>query len=76
MIQNILLCYSKQIRPKRFILKMNPVIKSAFFSTMKRKLSKEKSPAGEKLPEILSQWQQKSQLLTSPDFIGTRSSDK
>ena len=52
------------IRPKRFILKMNPVISSAFFSTMKRKLGKEKSPADEKLPEILSQWQQKSQLLT------------
>ena len=51
------------IRPKRFTLKMNPVITSAFFSTMKRKLGKEKSPAGEKLPEILSQWQQKSQLL-------------
>ena len=57
-------CISFHIRPKRFILKMNPVISSAFFSTMKRKLGKEKSPAGEKLPEILSQWQQKSQLLT------------
>ena len=55
---------------------MNSVITSAFFSSMKRKLSKEKSPAGEKLPEILSKWQQKSQLLASPDFIGTRSSDK
>ena len=54
----------EHIRPKRFTFKMNPVITSAFFSTMKRKLSKEKSPAGEKLPEILSQWQQKSQLLT------------
>ena len=32
---------------------MNPVIKSAFFSAMKRKLGKEKSPDGEKLPEIL-----------------------
>ena len=37
------------ICPKRFILKMNPVITSAFFSTMKRKLGKEKSPAGEKI---------------------------
>ncbi|HMS35499.1 MAG TPA: hypothetical protein PKC91_15565 [Ignavibacteria bacterium] len=27
----------------------------------KKNLAKEKSPAGEKLPEILSQWQQKSQ---------------
>ena len=27
-------------------------------------LAKEKSSAGEKLPESLSQWQQKSQLLT------------
>ena len=54
----------RSLRQNRFILKMNPVIKSAFFSTMKRKLGKEKSPAGKKLPEILSQWQQKSQLLT------------
>ena len=28
-----------------------------------RKLGKENSPAGEKLPKILSQWQQKFQLL-------------
>ena len=33
----------RQLCPKRFILKMNPVIKSAFFSPMKRKLGKEKS---------------------------------
>jgi hypothetical protein len=51
---------------------MNPVISSAFFSSMKRKLGKEKSPADEKLPEILSQWQQKSQLLTR----SARSSDR
>ena len=44
---------SSNIRPKRFILKMNLVLSSAFFSSMKRKLGKEKSPAGEKLPEIL-----------------------
>ena len=47
----------KQLCPKRYILKMNPVITSAFFSIlfnqMKRKLGKEKSPAGDKLPEIL-----------------------
>ncbi|HMS35202.1 MAG TPA: hypothetical protein PKC91_14055 [Ignavibacteria bacterium] len=29
----------------------------------KKSLAKEKSPAGEKLPEILSQWQQNFQLL-------------
>ena len=45
------------------LLKLKQGITSAFFSSMKRKLGKEKSPAGEKLPEILSQWLQKFQLL-------------
>ena len=34
------------------------------FDRSKEKLAKEKSPAGEKLPEILSQWLQEFQLLT------------
>ena len=40
------------------------LIESAFLlKEQKKSLAKENSPAGEKLPEIISQWQQKFQLL-------------
>lgn len=45
-------------------MELSPVITSAFFSSMKRKLGKEKSPAGEKLPENLAD-------VISQDFFST-----
>ena len=71
------------IRPKRCIKSLRFKIVAFLLSPGKsirgqaKKISaKEKSPAGDKLPDILSLCLHKLQLLKSFDYFGTRSSEK